>query len=271
MSPDLSLSGRDLLEAMKQYVADLGVADKVVFKPSIDSLALANVLKPGSRSVDRRVVVYYNPEATIRASLIPGICAHELGTHLLRMLNDDKQVWRGAGRKQYRLSPHMATEEGLATLNTLVASNETSLRHSALNYWAVCQGSRMSFADLYKKLEIFMPDPGKRFKLCVRVKRGLTDTSKPGACTLDQNYFLGAVDILKNLDITDLRVLYCGQIARCDVSRLQHLIKSHGLLLPVFLSVYENHLKALRRLRDLNGLGAATSVPRPIKDKQPSK
>ena len=35
----------------------------------------------------------------------------------------------------------------------------------------------MSFKDLYKDLEKFIDDPDDRWKLCVRVKRGLGDTS----------------------------------------------------------------------------------------------
>ncbi len=160
----------------------------------------------------------------------------------------------------------MATEEGLATLNTLVASNELSLKHSALNYWAVCQGARLSFADLFGKLQKYLPNRDKRFKLCIRVKRGLTDTEKPGACTLDQNYFLGAVDILKTLEATDIRQLYCGQVARSDLKRLNHLVKLQGMQLPPFLSQqnYQNHLMALRRLREINGLGSPALL-RPLK------
>jgi len=36
----------------------------------------------------------------------------------------------------------------------------------------------MSFEDLYKELEKYMDIPIERWKLCVRVKRGLHDTSK---------------------------------------------------------------------------------------------
>ena len=262
------VSGRELLKAMIEYVRLLGVENHVIFRQTHHALALANVLKPGSGSSDRRLIVNYNPDATMPLSLVPGICAHELGTHLLRMLNDDLQVWRGAGRKTYRLAGHMATEEGLATLNTLVASNEHSLRHSALNYWAVCQGARLSFSDLYFRLEPFISDASKRFRLCVRVKRGLVHTENPGACTLDQNYFRGAVDILRNLECTDLRLLYCGQVARTDVERFKHLITVHGVRLPPFLdgeAEYQKHVRSLVRIRELNGVPAPSLVPRPLR------
>ena len=253
-------SGRDLLEAMKTYVAELGVESRVVFRASSSSsLALANVVKPGSGASDRRLVVNYNPDACIPRSLVAGVCAHEIGTHLLRMLNDNLQVWSGSSRKSYRLSPHMATEEGLATLNTLVASNELSLRHSALNYWAVCQGARMSFSALFACLAPFLPDPTRRFRLCVRVKRGLVDTAKHGACTLDQNYFRGAVDLLRNLEHTDMRLLYCGQIARRDLldSRLRNVLTMHQTILPPFLrcsTATKDYMKRLVQIRQFNGV-----------------
>lgn len=259
------VTGNELLKAMKEYVQLLDLEHIVIFRQTLNALALANVLKPGS--LDRKLIVHYNPEATLPLSLVPGVCAHELGTHLLRMINDDLQVWRKAGRKKYRLSCHMATEEGLATLNTLVASNERSLRHSALNYWAVCQAAKISFTNLYHKLAAYMPDANKRFRLCIRVKRGLVHTDKPGACTLDQNYFLGAVDILRNLESTDLRLLYCGQIARVDLPRLKPVLTMRQVRLPPFLATpeaYRTHVRCLLMIRELNGIDAVSSVPRPL-------
>ena len=40
-----------------------------------------------------------------------------------------------------------------------------------------------------------VPDPVKRFRLCVRAKRGLFDSGQPGALNIDQASPRGAIKI----------------------------------------------------------------------------
>jgi len=44
---------------------------------------------------------------------------HEIGTHLIRTLNETKQVWYKK-RDKFNLKPFLETEEGLATLHTVI-------------------------------------------------------------------------------------------------------------------------------------------------------
>jgi hypothetical protein len=153
------------------------------------------------------------------------------------------------------LSNHYSTEEGLATLNTLIASGERHLWSPALNYWAVCKASRLSFVDLFSQLEPYVTDERKRFKICTRVKRGLADTSQPGACTLDQAYFRGSVDILRKINSVDIRLLYCGQTALADMQRLRNLIRTHCIRLPPFMDTptkYEVYVDSLKKIAEVN-------------------
>ena len=253
------LKGTDLLDMMREYVADLGVSKQVVFQEVSGMLSIATVLKPGSESPAdaRKPVVSVNPDAKLSPALAKGIISHEIGTHLLRMINEDHQVWAGAGRRAYKLQNHFATEEGLATLNTLFGSGETFLWNSALNYASVCKASKSSFIEVYNFLEPYLPDARKRFKLCARVKRGFMDTSQPGACNLDQNYFSGAVEILRNLKVVDIRLLYAGQIAYADLGRLKNLIRTSCIKLPPFLSSpekYQDYVERLSRIAEANML-----------------
>ena len=222
-------------------------------------LSIASVLKPGSESPpdSRKPIVSVNPDARLSPALANGIIAHEIGTHLLRMINEDHQLWAGAGRKAYKLHNHFATEEGLATLNTLVGSGETLLWNSALNYATVCIAARSSFIEVFKFLEPYIPDCHKRFKLCARVKRGFIDTAQPGACNLDQNYFSGAVEILRDLRAVDIRLLYAGQIAYSDLGRLKNLIRTSCIKLPPFLvspEKYQGYMDTLTRIAQANML-----------------
>jgi hypothetical protein len=238
------VTGDLLVEHIVEYLNLLGVKrGEVEIVESRNLLSIANVLKPGKH---KKPKIYLNPDSYIPESLLPGLCAHELGTHLLRMMNDDYQPWSGGNRKKFSMKSHIATEEGLATLNTLIASDQKSLFQTALNYWAVCQASRLSFKDLYSILFKFLPSNHQVFKLCCRVKRGYTDTSMPGACSLDQSYFKGAVDLITNVDNVDFELLYCGLVARSDLRRLKPFIitDKEKIRIPYFIS---NDLKAYKQ------------------------
>ena len=48
--------------------------------------------------------------------------------------------------------------------------------------------SKLSFVDLFKDLAAFQEDEVKRWRMCVRVKRGMIDTGQPGGMYKDQVY-----------------------------------------------------------------------------------
>ena len=51
------------------------------------------------------------------------------------------------------------------------------------------QASRLSFRELFEELQDYIDDPQRRWEECLRVKRGLHDTSLPGAFCKDQVSF----------------------------------------------------------------------------------
>ena len=97
--------------------------------------------------------------------------------------------------------------------------------------------SQLSFEDLFEDLHRFIPDPIERWKECVKVKRGLEDTSQFGGMYKDQVYLKGAVEILINRNNINFATLYCGKISLKDYYFLEQkgLIKTEGLRLPSFL------------------------------------
>lgn len=108
---------------------------------------------------------------------------HEIGTHFLRKYNEKYQKWY-KDKKKYNLSPYLKTEEGLAALNQLTSYvvQETIpplLYRAALLYYCCCLASKYSFAKIYEIMSKYQPDPELRWRECVRVKRGIADTSKP--------------------------------------------------------------------------------------------
>ena len=126
-----------------------------------------------------------------------GVMHHEIGTHFLRKYNDKFQIWSGK-RKQYEMKPCIATEEGLASINqlcdhALAGAPKPYLYKGAINYYACCKAAEMSFVQLFEEMGKYIDDPFRRqgwlkcrWKHCLRVKRGMTDTSQPGGMYKDQ-------------------------------------------------------------------------------------
>ena len=97
--------------------------------------------------------------------------------------------------------------------------------------------SLLSFKDLFAELKKFIPDQIERWQECVKVKRGLQDTSKLSGMYKDQIYLKGAIEILINRKHIDFMGLYGGKISLKDYSKLEsrNLINKHKICLPYFL------------------------------------
>ncbi|CAE7904863.1 KIAA0895, partial [Symbiodinium microadriaticum] len=89
------------------------------------------------------------------------------------------------------------------------------------------------------------------WQICCRVKRGLLDTSKPGAFYMDQAYFQGAVEILMHLEEVDFGRLYGGQIALQDMDKVHFILRKEVVRLPLFLNSAEKLHRYLAHCRDL--------------------
>jgi hypothetical protein len=175
-----------------------------------------------------------------RERRIQSVLAHEIGTHFLRHINDTLQTWHKK-RKKYKLRPFLETEEGLAVVNQEIVRNGCRPRllyKAALNYYSTCKAATMSFTDLYKDLAKYVGNPHRRWKCCVRVKRGLTDTSLPGGNYKDQAYLVGALKILKNRKLISFPRLYSGKISVEDSLSNKKVIRKvniEDITMPTFM------------------------------------
>ena len=117
----------------------------------------------------------------IYSGTIEGLLRHELGTHYVRRLNNNLQPWaNNQERSRYKMLPANPTEEGLASLNSLVSKPKPYMLKAALLYYTVAISHVMSFQEVFMRLGSFVKDPNRRWDFCVRAKRGQTDTSVPG-------------------------------------------------------------------------------------------
>lgn len=124
-------------------------------------------------------------------SVIAGLTPYGLpppGTHYLRGLNNCHQPWCNSdGRRKYNLKPPNPTEEGLASIHSVLFRRDPTLWRAALLYYTVYQASRMSFAELFHDLGRFVKDPSTRWDYCVRAKRGQSNTALPGPRHCDRH------------------------------------------------------------------------------------
>lgn len=239
------VSSDELRDLIADYLKEHNIEDKVEIRVVEGMLSAANVASLGEGRYAVNIA-----EGPVSKPIIQSIADHEVGTHLLRMMNDEHQVWHGF-RDRYRLANPWTTEEGFATLNTYITLPSKLMYPQAIRYWAVCRGAQTGFVELFNELRSHVSDPKRCWQICCRIKRGMLDTSLPGAFYMDQAYFKGAVEILKHLDEVDFGRLYGGQIALQDLDKVHFLLRKEVVKLPRFLNSSETLATYLAHCRAL--------------------
>lgn len=252
-----TLTEEESLEYFQIYLDRLGIRSSVEIVFSASAIAQTSVNHNPKTMISQIIVSL--PIVHCKERII-GVMHHEIGTHLLRTMNERKQVWYKK-REKFALSPYTETEEGLASLNTMIevamyGEKKPYLYKAALHYFSSYFAASLPFVELYKKLGIYMDDPLKRFKEVLRVKRGIQDTSKPGGCYKDSVYLSGAIKILKHRRNIDFLKLYCGKLALEDYFRpeIQQICIVTDIKHPVFLMNMTEYLTALDYIARVNGI-----------------
>ncbi len=124
----------------------------------------------------------------------------------------------------------------------------------ALYYYTCCKSQEMSFVELYNDLGKYVDDPKRRFKTCLRAKRGLEDAAQHGGLYKDKSYLEGAVKVLQRRKDLDMRMLFVGKISIDDLGRpeIRAAVISEGTKLPYFVQQGEAYLSALDRIARSN-------------------
>jgi len=189
-----------------------------------------------------------------------GLLYHEVGTHALRRINYERQPWYQK-RKDFGLNHlYLPTEEGLATLHSLLPKTEKSLYTTAIRYLAVKHSQTHSFAELWQFVERYIQDFETQWMICFRQKRGVTDTSQGGGYTKDLVYFDGAVKVWQWLmkHNFDLPKLYLGKIAFQDAEKAAKISDDYEPILPSFYLInqekYAQQISEMGKINFLNSL-----------------
>jgi hypothetical protein len=248
------LTLKETQEIFTEYIYSLGLENNITLTFAENTVSPTTILHNGNKG---KSIIIIGLPIEYRKNRIQGVLDHEIGTHFLRKYNDNLQVWSSCRRK-YDLRAYMTTEEGFAVLNQLVSTviqgRDPYLFKAALNYYSAYKAHYISFAELYKDLEKYIDSPKRRFRACLRVKRGVVYTGRPGGLYKDQIYLEGAVKILRKRKEIDFKLLYAGKIALDDVERMQKKTRTNDLKYPWYLQDTQTYLNALDRIAAFNNI-----------------
>ncbi len=157
---------------------------------------------------------------------IKSVITHEIDTHILRLENGKLQPYRIFERGT---ANYLSTEEGLAIYNQnrLKIPLGDKKKMPALLVIAAHLGTQMSFLEMFHTLrEEYKITKEMAWHLCVKVKRGVQDTSEKIVFTKDILYFVGNRNIerfFRNNPHITVNDLYIGKISTRDFRTLQNL------------------------------------------------
>ena len=176
-------------------------------KAGLDSRSKYLLIKTGER---------FAPEE------IESLIVHEIETHIFRKENGLLQPFPHLFSEGFAGPP--TTEEGLAFYNeTLFKHDPRRMLIVAGRTIAAHLARRKSFYEVFCKLHALGLPPTYAWNITLRVKRGISDTSRPGAFTKDHHYLKGYLDVKKFLENGgDARRLYIGKL---NISNAESLVK----------------------------------------------
>jgi len=216
--------------------------EKELKKRKLDwTVVLDENISPNAVVLSKSRVLKVRDLTVFSTSDIKRLTIHEIETHIFRHMNGLNQPFRlffeGPDIKWLK------TEEGLAVMNESIFGllEDEQLRTYAGRTVAVDFARRNSFIQTFKYLCEFFPEE-KAYRITQRAKRGMNDTSQPGAFTKDFFYFQGALEVQEYLTQGgDLKDLYYGKISIEDVQELDSIPK---LAKPKFMPKYpKNYAK----------------------------
>lgn len=183
------------------------------------------------KTLEKSILINLRSGALFKHSDLIGTIAHEIETHAYRYANGMLQPFKIFSEG---LGGYLATEEGLAIYSKEQAyKNPRKFITRALGVLAVHWALTASFYEIYQRLRAKGVLPKTAFSITYRAKRGLADTSRPGAFTRDYLYLKGVLEIEKYIDQGfDPKKLYVGKIGIADLPAISKL---SGMKEPKYL------------------------------------
>jgi len=231
---------RILVNMAKKVFEDVGITEsiEITFDPQ----------KVTRCSVKGTQIIFRDPTEFESTQEIQATFNHELQTHLLRNLNQMKQGWK-LNREKFD-GQILRTEEGLAVLHSTIALEEKLLWRPSAYYVAVWLGIQMGFSAMFAELLKMGFNEDFAWRLTIRVKRGLTDTSLPGGNSKDICYLEGALQMWRWLgdENHNPRHLYIGKVFIEELDEKLKLMATRDIYLPIFYKDIPSYRKQIQRI-----------------------
>lgn len=177
----------------------------------------------------KKNIIFIRKDAVFSEQRIKTLIAHEIETHVLSAENGKLQPYKIFNRGT---ASYLETQEGLAIYNQnrLLNPNQEKWYWPISTVIAVETALHGSFSDVVKKMLELGFSLKRSIRVAVKVKRGLEDTSQPGAFTKDMVYYKGYLDISNYLKSGGkIENLYIGKISLPDLETIK---KIPGILKP---------------------------------------
>lgn len=147
---------------------------------------------------------------------------HEIDTHLLTSENGSRQQYR---LFRYGFANYLETQEGLAMHNVVSQAHIYSEeKHKNILTKAIFWAKNLSMAELFERIKKEKLTDKSALNICLRVKRGLSDTAQGGAFCKDFCYFSGKRKIATFLaEKGNLSDLYIGKFSVDDLPTIKSI------------------------------------------------
>ena len=202
-SPERNCSALEFAELIENRIREIGITMAVKLDPSMTTKVWVDGV---SREIQLNQSAFFAPQEVRR------LLVHEVDVHAVRIHNGSCFPWRifSMGTAGYR-----EAEEGLAVyfehqLGHLYPFQEKIYAGRCL---AVHLSLFAGFADVFEELLVYF-DENTAYSIVERIKRGQSDTSRPGALTKEFHYFTGPHKVRSYIsNRKNLHLLMGGKIA----------------------------------------------------------
>ncbi len=159
---------------------------------------------------------------------IDKLIAHEIETHIYCTENGKLQPYQILRRGT---AHYLRTQEGLAVYNQSLAV-EGGKRDALLGFQAVLWGRELGFRGVFEKLKNYVSEQ-RAWKTAVKIKRGLSDTGKPGAFIKNALYWWGCHQVEQYIkDGGNYQDLFLGKF---EISQIDLVKGIKELVVPKYL------------------------------------
>ncbi len=207
------ITSQELKEIFEQKLSEYGLNDwRVILKKHLLTKCVVNR--------NKRIII--KNHSSFNLARVEELVIHEIDTHLLTSENGSRQKYQ---LFNLGFSNYLETQEGLALYNVIHFGNKPDEeKYKNILTEAISLAQKMSLSELYRLIKSKKISDRSALDICFRVKRGIGDTSLPGAFTKDYCYFSGLKKIETFLNESgNLSDLYFGKYSLDDLPQIKNI------------------------------------------------